>query len=390
MSTESRLGSLPLEVLQRIGIFMLRDHTNLSFHDLLKASPELCSRLNTSTIKQELVLKVLFDEPATWQQFYRTLGLDQAAFYRFVTTTTDQKWFTFAAYKTFMADYFKKEAVFKYEAWILKHGIEYEGCVREKVSQMVTNAFRNLKLSPDGMNRSYSRRIHVSKAAEHENTLKINFCPGSLWMKVEEHSRTRTVELDTETRTDHHGQLRRCSIPRKLLIGPWTKEKLDLLQLLRHRGMIIATNDRSVADRGLMDAIRSNDLRAMKTLLPPMADWHVPVPKALKPVPASPRVPKPLCHLDITPLKGHLTSAVFDMGCNPEIVERILFASRYECDLSPKTWTHAVYNWAVIDDAVGGSKGTWLLECYEARPAVLTDDEQDRNEKVYRWTGEEI
>ncbi|MCJ1404902.1 hypothetical protein MMC11_008128 [Xylographa trunciseda] len=254
MSTRSQLGNLSLEILEKIAIFMLRDDENLAFFNPLKTFPDLYCRLRTPAIKQELVLKTLLNVPAS--------------------CTIDQRWFIMREYKSAMVNYFKKEVMSKHESGRLKHNIQYQSSERASFHEMITTAYLKLIPSSDELTESSSRRESRG------------WTFGSTREEAQSKTSSRQNPSSPSTSSD--------ATPQQLLTGPWPKDKLDFLQLLlEHRETALRWTQDALVAQGLDATVQAGNLRALKTLLPPVVCNNVEASEAISSDPKCALAPPP-------------------------------------------------------------------------------------------------
>lgn len=170
-----------------------------------------------------------------------------------------------------------------------------------------------------------------------------------------------------------------CTIPEKLLHGPWSKGKLNLLAALVHsryngRGGPTYGESSLIASKGIEDAIREDNYRALDILLVDCArnqcddffkDHYV-----------EPRFPFALMQfahrrdgphmsdtldrmtLAIKPDTHHLKIAIFERNCPKAFVSRILFARLTNID----RYDQQITDWAKKKCLEGDEIGRWLVD----------------------------
>ncbi len=131
-------------------------------------------------------------------------------------------------------------------------------------------------------------------------------------------------------------------IPDKLLHGPWTEEKLDLLELLCDAGATvdwINTSAGEVAERGFEEAILEGNLSAVRLLTrEPFSVWRQ--------------------NVGVRTDIRHLRLAVMKAGCRQEIVEELVCRPLSVSDLGDEE----ILAWAVKVRAEGNEMGQWVLD----------------------------
>ncbi|KAL8838328.1 MAG: hypothetical protein Q9176_005139 [Flavoplaca citrina] len=169
-----------------------------------------------------------------------------------------------------------------------------------------------------------------------------------------------------------------CQIPAKLLTGPWTDSKLHFLEAVLEGGAHITSHGyRDLAGRGLMDAIRDDNHRAVDMLAAVGCDEQYVDPHRMDGMYAKPSLSEAsfsfssLCegtdayvrisHLErrtcgVVPTTEHLKVAVIEKGCRKMIVRRLLFAQGAETD----TQDLSIKEWLLARTEMGDSKAGWL------------------------------
>ncbi|KAI9880977.1 MAG: hypothetical protein M1830_009471 [Pleopsidium flavum] len=130
-------------------------------------------------------------------------------------------------------------------------------------------------------------------------------------------------------------------IPEKLLHGPWTKEKVELLELLCQAGAAVDwvnTSAGEVAERGLEEAIMEGNLRALRLLMHGSSGANY-------------------YGINVRIDTRHLRMAVMEAGCRQEIVEALAYDRDNGIDFSDEK----VMAWAFKAQADGNEKGSWVL-----------------------------
>ncbi|KAL8707291.1 MAG: hypothetical protein Q9225_007783 [Loekoesia sp. 1 TL-2023] len=142
-----------------------------------------------------------------------------------------------------------------------------------------------------------------------------------------------------------------CEMPTRLLHGPWTASKLELLDFMIHAGAVIDpynSNNGEVAGQGLKEAIIQGNTSVVKLLL---SDWPI-------------STSNQICQILST---DHVRLAIFQRGCKDEIVELIVDrACKDRLDWNQED----IIEWANERKVQGDVRGTWLLnkiDAFEAR-----------------------
>ena len=170
-----------------------------------------------------------------------------------------------------------------------------------------------------------------------------------------------------------------CTIPDKLLVGPWSTEKLNFLEaMLQYNSHIVDADRQEMAARGLMEAIREANFRAVDMIAAGDIDlqWR----DQLSPNYAEPcfcyasfdfgsntyrqaelepyvKGLSPRQTLGIPPDTAHLKAAVLERGCREMIVRRLLFAAWQDIDRQDPD----IAAWIKEKMDEGDRKGQWLL-----------------------------
>ena len=171
-----------------------------------------------------------------------------------------------------------------------------------------------------------------------------------------------------------------CYLPSKLLRGPWTDDKLDLLHILRRRGLDVAPDDRYLASEGLMHALKEHNMRAVDLLVPGMGRHSGP------PIPARStcmaRIPTACVHLDVSVNEHHVNYAIEQMDCEPRVLQRLIFASPDRMHKDPKFWDVKNVQWVHRRAGKAGQqrneKADWLERCLnQTRHCMFSLSDQD-------------
>ena len=109
-------------------------------------------------------------------------------------------------------------------------------------------------------------------------------------------------------------------IPEKLLHGPWTDERCEFLEIVeRGNGTVdwLGSTSGEIAARGLEDAIRERNCRAIKALVGRRGDW----------VQGG--------GAGVVPRQYHLKMALLQEGDSTDIVEELFWAARIDFNVEP-------------------------------------------------------
>ncbi|KAL8945993.1 MAG: hypothetical protein Q9222_007552 [Ikaeria aurantiellina] len=141
-----------------------------------------------------------------------------------------------------------------------------------------------------------------------------------------------------------------CQIPTKVLHGPWTSTKIDFLSNLMN------------ARAGLGWETSSNGEEAERSLNEAIVHANIPLLNVLTQRPrhlnASMKDGDPTCDSNIQLTQEHIRLAVFEGGCDTEVVKTILRSRR--CG-SLRLDDADIAEWAVSKRAEGDPRGEWLL-----------------------------
>ncbi|KAA6413819.1 MAG: hypothetical protein FRX48_02181 [Lasallia pustulata] len=166
-----------------------------------------------------------------------------------------------------------------------------------------------------------------------------------------------------------------CYVPSRLLHGPWTNEKCDFLELLLKMGVLVDLLDREIAEKGLEDAIRERNIRALR-LLKPFHELHDFERSREQESGAEGEYERGhiiqefeshecVCvsipnrwHAGVFPSTSHLRLAVIECDCPPDIVYHLLSGRICRVDLEDRE----LVSWAVERKKHGDWRGKWLLK----------------------------
>ncbi|MCJ1242828.1 hypothetical protein MMC30_000023 [Trapelia coarctata] len=414
--TLSRLEKLPNELLERIYIFSLKlDHRSNFQHDLalVKASPHLACALATRRVRNQLMLKTLFYIPELGYDQYRTTidhDYDWQHLPALLNEVLCMPWYTFAYWKACMTEYFTERAHQYFTRWaqeakepytISRPALEasigaiFATCTPTKASASTFSAIPLQSDHPFKFDVPFALRVApvcgrlqaTVASTTYEGDLHLSVELGDYFIASADDHLTRNVGA-----ADVKGSLEGSHIPTRLLHGPWTADKLALLQLLIAKDLTVAPADRQVLDHGLLEAIISHDLNALAVLLPPMtADHHPPRTPAGLEAFAPPRRADgsrqvlgdgevPYTHLGTAPRVHHLRAALRELE-NAEweddwpvcalVVERIVFVDPLKAERCPVFW--------------GRRECEWVVERVRARGAGGEGEEGEEGEEVGSW-----
>lgn len=175
-----------------------------------------------------------------------------------------------------------------------------------------------------------------------------------------------------------------CKVPGKVLHGPWTTEKCDLLEMLLWGNATVdwvGTTGGEVAEKGLMQALREGNARATRLLVTrpgssdPQGLWGFPYsPDYTEGVASGPWPMEDLFLADPLELRGvgvvpqtkHLRTAVLEAGCKRDVVESLLMAEDTKIDFDDRV----ILDWALEKRLLGDERGPWLHSKLSLRAAA--------------------
>ena len=401
MSSLSRLELLPTELLQEV--FILCCNLNLP-----RTSPHLSVALSSNHTKTRLVIRAFASQSSIPPD--RKL---QSALLR-------QQWLTHPFFKNCQKLYLTQIAIREFQKFASNAPQDVQAAVIKDIQEVFDSY---LRVGSRFLWILYKRHFGLSNAdcvddkngevswtradgtvfqaylrGEGNKLTIVNFLPDADETQEDEESWEYTLP----------GSLDGCDIPEKLLHGPWTQEKGDYLKmLLDARAGIDWVNSTSgeIASMGLQDAIREQNLLAVKALVGPGlyenysdGDLLLDISDALpfemdqdrKISEAKPKDPQSfweyrkgfpwtnlgrrLKPVGVIPTTEHLRLAVMTTDhLNPiseEIVHRLIRAD--EIDINPSD--PEILAWAIADTAEHnklGSRprrfmsGEWLLRCMD-------------------------
>ena len=164
-----------------------------------------------------------------------------------------------------------------------------------------------------------------------------------------------------------------CQIPEKLLHGPWTDEKCELLELVTRGNATVdwvGTTSGEIAERGFLEALRERNARAVKALLAQVEPVSVPVEDNDSLVcyhnkkPLLVPCPKHLgsCFLfpsrkgaGIVPRPEHLKIAVIEEDCQPDVVKALIQCTDWNINHN-----NDICLWAYKHQSEDNSQALWL------------------------------
>ncbi|KAL8725317.1 MAG: hypothetical protein Q9181_006456 [Wetmoreana brouardii] len=148
-----------------------------------------------------------------------------------------------------------------------------------------------------------------------------------------------------------------CEVPTKVLHGPWTYEKIEMLRLLKMLRAKLdweASNNGEVADQSLKEAIIQGNAPIVDLLLNRRAPY------------------RSTCTCTVPVTQEHLRLAVLQGGCRQNIIDDILHAGRVQCGLPDlHVGDNDIWDWAIQKKEEGDERGSWLLELISAEAPYM-------------------
>ncbi|KAL9613109.1 MAG: hypothetical protein Q9167_002326 [Letrouitia subvulpina] len=341
------LQTLPVEILQ--SIFLLS--WNLDF---ARASPRFAAAFASPHIKNE-VLHMAFPtlrDPACAEKLiaeYPDDGLSELQ-----SAVLRLKWVTF--------DVMREELLKSQTAYLTS---QCQGCSMTEIDDDGDDRAGNGKLiQPHESSirnfferiqkqRIYTKDVKLQCREGLEKMIHFDNYAGMIWEEpLGEHKQRSEPRC---LRPLQCGQ--RCTIPEKLLHGPWSDAKCDFLEFINWHGANVNsynTSNGEVAEAGLFDAIREGNHRAVEILL------------NLSEIPTNySSTDNSNCICEICAGRcffittRHIKAAILQGGCDMDIVHCLLdYAGRLAY------WIYEdeeVNHWAIKEKVAGNRKGADLL-----------------------------
>lgn len=320
----SLLESLPVEILEHIFLLTL----NLS---LMRASPHLARKLTSSTLRKELVLRTCTAQPplvhtsAAFKLFPNDKDLAEVQ-----TALLNENWMTTAFLRRLIPDYMKSVLLFEFSAHQLHWG-------RPKGPIIGPGLPKKLKASIEDFVDSHFSRVLLLPYGSPDNFMEIIWAePGlgrvNLGLAPREGLVTLEIYNPQKPYRARHSLLSlstRCQIPDKLLQGPWSDDKCELLDIIVHGNATvnwIGTTSGELAEGGFWEALKERNAHALRALL------FRPSSNSSRSTRASINLPCTMRGVGIVPRPEHLIYAIKD-GCRQEIVEALIDAPLTRADL---------------------------------------------------------
>lgn len=375
----SSLELLPVELLQNIFLYSL----NLA---LPLCSPRIGSALSSKYVRTELVTHAFWDcvskvdgrlrefkeHDAEMVEKYKTL---QSGLLRL-------KWMTLDFYMECMDNFLAETAACEFGALLTKYGLEGPFPTKDEYHELLihyrpwASPCSLLPLKWLGVTCNCGHHT-LERAFRDERRLVLRLHEALLGLRIYivEPLPSDLTPLTVFDMSRYHP---RGYIPSKLLHGPWTKERCEYLELLTEAGFsvdLLHTSDSEIAEKGLEDAIRERNLRALAVLVatvrPPgfqnkngarskedgASDYSPTVYDVKDDDYVHPRKGY-LSPVAVLPQTTHLRLAVIECDCAPVIVYHLLRADLSLIDLEDSE----LVGWAVEKKKQGDWRGQWLLK----------------------------
>ena len=315
----SRLESLPVELLRSIFLYSFNVHLPL-------ASPYIALALSSEHLYTKLVLLAFSGRIETGRTGSHAV-LPSASFQ---TTIMSRRWFSLDLMKRcqvlFAQEVLEKErpkSPWEITSDVKAETIAHGHCVGETSTQV----------------------YHRNHLCERIQTMQAAIVT---WVQVDRENSSIIHRFPLCVTRPRVERFEDVLLPEKLLHGPWTDEKLDLLEMLCKAGATVDwvnTSAGEIAERGLDDAIMEGNLRAV-TLL---TRASTPLWMALR------------CkNVGVRIVTRHARLAVLEAGCNLDMVEALVQHPESTVDQNDRQ----VVAWAVKHDSEGSTKGGRLLEVF--------------------------
>ena len=374
------LEQLPTELLETIFLYNL----NLS---LPQASPIIGSKLASKHVKTQVLFRVC--SAAT----LKTYPSEQATLFPAMTDHADaqsailrMRWMTLTFLRQLVPDYITKTIVRELSErrlqWLgkgplvtketeptIRHYLEGHllGLTRRNQDDLPVVSYVSWRIEKPSRLIRLSFSFHDGVVTIEERS--IHGCENSV-------QHVRLLSADRHQWRIFCG-INGCKVPRKLLHGPWTTDKCDFLEMvIRGNATVdwVGTTSGEIAEEGLIQALREGNARATRLLVTRAGSgcshglWGFPYYtdsigfQKIEPGPWPREGVFKADAFDVTgagvvPQTRHLRTAVFDAGCQREIVEILLKTENTNIDLEDR----AILDWAVGKKVRGDERGGWLL-----------------------------
>lgn len=373
------LEQLPTELLETIFLY----HLNLS---LPQASPIIGSKLASKHVKTQVVLRVCSAARLkTYPSEHATLFPAMIDHAEAQSTILRMNWMTLTFIRQLIPDYITKTVVQELSErrlqWLGK-GPQVTQKTEPTIRQYLEDNFVRLTRRNQDDLPVFG---YVSWRIENPARLiRLSFSLHDGIVTIEErriHGFENSVQHVRLSSADRHQWrifcgINGCKVPEKLLHGPWTPEKCDFLQMvIRGNATVdwVGTTSGEIAEKGLTQALREGNARATRLLVTragshPQGLWGFPCSSNGQDIqkidpgtwPRGDLVQAPAVDVrgvGIVPQTRHLRTAVFEAGCQHDMVETLLQAEDTNIDLEDR----AILDWAVEKSLQGDERGGWLF-----------------------------
>ena len=383
----SYLERLPVELLETILFYSLNP-------SLLQTSITISQKLDSTHVKSQLVLRILsspnsFEYPCAVSDVFPTLqeqAKAQSAILRL-------PWMTLPFFRQLIPDYIVHTIIRELGA----RGIRWMGhgpMVTKKSEPVIRQYLEDnaARFDHTGRNQiglpAYWETEWLEIPSKREIVLGIGLREGLVTLR----ERTDTYkdnwyrefgiayEGPRFSRWRVFGGVEGCQIPKKLLRGPWTDEKCELLELaIRGNGEVDRVNSTSgeVAEQGFWAAIEEHNARAVSALVarigPRGRPWDAE--RTLYPTEPTGATDKNFSAyqddpirkgVGIVPRQEHLRK-ILEQGCPEEVLTAIFMAAEVSFDLT----TLDIQLWVLHGKEVGD------------RRAILIQEQLNRDRGLY-------
>ncbi len=314
----SRLESLPVELLQSIFLYSPNIHLPL-------ASPYLARALSSEHLYSRLILLAFSAIIRTHEELVLHPDLTSASLQ---TAIMSRRWFNSDLMRRCQVIFAKEilETEQSNSTWEVISDKTTEVSNINSVHQTSRRTFQlrrdHLSKQIDVFQGDFGTSVHIVGVASPK-FYRFPLCQTAAWVAQSEH----------------------VLIPETSLHGPWTKEKLDLLEMLCSAGATvdwINTSAGEIAEQGLKDAIMEGSMRAVKLL-------------TKEPTCISREIERKNIGVKID--TRHVRLAVLEAGCDVDIVQALVQHPKSTIDLDDRE----IVAWAIRDQWKGSMKGGWLL-----------------------------
>lgn len=370
------LEQLPTELLETIFFC----HLNLS---LPQASPLIGRKLASKHVKTQLVLKVcsvgtLNTYPSEQANPFPAVADHAEA----QSAILRMKWMKLTFIRQLIPDYITKTLVRE----LSERGLQWLGKgppVTKATESTIRQYLRDNHVRLREADQSSPPLLsHVSWRIERPSRLiRVSFSLHDGIVIIEERHIRGYGKCRTSSSNRHQWRIfsgvNGCIIPMKLLHGPWTAAKCDFLEMVvRGNATVdwIGTTSGEIAEKGLMQALRENNVRATRLLVTRAGSndrhgvWDIPGPpwgSKIRELDSGPWPYEGWClaqnfkvrGVGVVPRTSHLRTAVLEAGCQQNIVETLLMADDADIDGDDRV----LNDWCVEKSLRGDPRGPWLL-----------------------------